>query len=168
MLSLPLLLMIIAAAIFGAFWQNSLGARERANRAAQDACERMQVQFLDGTVAFARLALARDAGRLTLRRTYVFDYTAASIERLQGFVVVLGQRIESIGFAPGTTGSVPRNPAPRLPDINITPTANDDHKVLNLEEWRQRRNTSNKPEKPPAKPPLNPGGSSGNSSDQGW
>ena len=37
-------------------------------------------------------------GRLTLRRTYVFDYTADSVARRQGFVVLLGTKVESVGF----------------------------------------------------------------------
>ena len=58
------------------FWQDSLAARESANAAAMEACSGLGLQFLDGTVAFARVALIREAGRLKLRRTYVFDYTA--------------------------------------------------------------------------------------------
>ena len=38
-------------------------------------------------------------GRLTLQRTYVFDYTANSIERRQGFIVLVGRRVESMGYA---------------------------------------------------------------------
>ena len=38
-------------------------------------------------------------GWLTFRRTYVFDYTANSIERRQGFVVLTGRRVESVGYA---------------------------------------------------------------------
>ena len=64
---------------------------------------RLGLQFLDGTVAFARVALVREAGRLKLRRTYVFDYTATSIERRQGFVLLTGRRVESVGYAPGDT-----------------------------------------------------------------
>lgn len=94
-----LALMCVAAAVAW-FWQDSLAARERANGAAMEACQRLGLQFLDGTVAFARLSLTRRLGRLKVRRTYVFDYTANSIERRQGFVVLSGQRIESVGYAP--------------------------------------------------------------------
>ena len=142
MLSIPLLLGIIFAAALLWFWQNSLGTRERANFAAQGACERMGLQFLDGTVAFARISLGRTADtRLCLRRTYIFDYTAGSIERLQGFVLMLGQRVESIGFASnahiGKTAN--HDPEARQPlSINSNAPPEDD-KVLNLNEWRQRR-----------------------------
>ena len=98
----PLTLMLLAAAVLW-FWQDSLAARESANAAAKEACTRLGLQFLDGTVAFARLALVRVNGWLQLRRTYVFDYTATSIERRQGFVLLTGRRVESIGYAPGET-----------------------------------------------------------------
>jgi Protein of unknown function (DUF3301) len=91
------LLILAAAALW--FWQDSLAARESANVAAMEACTRLGLQFLDGTVAFARLSLARERGRLKLRRTYVFDYTATSIERRQGFVLLTGNRVESVGYA---------------------------------------------------------------------
>ena len=62
-------LILIAAAVVW-FWQSSLAAREHANRAALDACERLSLQFLDGTVAFARMSIVRNsAGRIALQRT---------------------------------------------------------------------------------------------------
>lgn len=161
MLSLPLLLGVIGAALVVWFWQNSLGAREHANRAALDACTRMQLQFLDGTVAFARLGLARnDRGHLCLRRTYIFDYTATSIERRQGFVVLLGTRVESIGFAPDDQQ---RHSVTRLPD-GTDKSSTIDHEtsnVLDLEEWRRRHQR---------KPPPNRSSSPNDNapSDNGW
>lgn len=99
------------------FWQDSLAARETANAAAIEACERLSLQFLDGTVAFARLSFRRVLGRLTLRRTYVFDYAVNSIERRQGFVVLVGRRIESVGHAPGETAHLrPVDPQPPSTD----------------------------------------------------
>src|SRR5512145_870989 len=98
-----LLTVILLAAAVLWFWQDSLVARESANTAAKEACNRLSLQFLDGTVAFARLALVRVEGRLKLRRTYVFDYTATSIERRQGFVLLTGRHVESVGYAPGET-----------------------------------------------------------------
>lgn len=152
MLSLSLLLGILGAVAFVWFWQDSLGAREHANRAAMEACTRMNLQFLDGTVAFARLGLARNpGGQLRLRRTYIFDYTATSIERRQGFVVLLGLRIETVGFEPdrSVTDAAPI----ARPDID----ANSSN-VLDLAEWRQRHH---KQLKPPAERSRSPG-------DNGW
>ena len=117
-LSWSALAFLIFAAAVAWFWQDSLVTRERANAAAIDACERAGLQFLDGTVAFARIGWTRDnSGRLTLQRTYVFDYTANSIERLQGFVVLTGHRVDNVGYAAGdnshqtrVAGSVPPSP----------------------------------------------------------
>ncbi len=171
MLSVPLLLSIIAAALFAWFWQSSLSARERANRAAIDACQRMNLQFLDGTVAFARLGLARnDRGHISLRRTYIFDYTATSIERRQGFVVLLGVRVESLGFEPEVRASTSRihgqSGAPA--DADAAHGDHDPHtdsNVLNLDEWRHRRRKLPRP----GGQRGDAGDNSGNTpSDNGW
>lgn len=140
------LALIIVGAATAWFWQDSLAARERANAAAMRACLDMGLQFLDGTVAFARIALIRSAGGwLTLRRTYVFDYTVDSIERRQGFIVLNAQRIESIGYAPGTTPARPAVTAV-APPIEPPPAEQDtahssdsDSRVLRLDDWRERR-----------------------------
>ena len=126
---------IIAADIVG-FWQSSLAARERANDAAIEACERLNLQFLDGTVAFARLQLVRgSSGAVALRRTYIFDYTANSIERRQGFVVLTGRRLDTVGFARGED-MPPTTVAERpVPVRELPPAAN----VLSIEEWRARQ-----------------------------
>jgi len=135
------LVLLVLAALLGWFWQDSLAARERANAAAIEACERLSLQFLDGTVAFAALKLVRGAsGALTLRRTYVFDYTANSIERRQGFVVLTGQRIDSVGYAHGDdvplTAVEQVRPTIEMPQLPATA------KVLSLEEWRERQRSA--------------------------
>jgi hypothetical protein len=96
------LLVLTAAALAGGYriWQLSLDAREAANRIAKDTCSRAVVQFLDGTVAFAGFRLSRDAkGKRRLLRTYTFDYTSDGFERAQGFIVLAGLRVESVGLA---------------------------------------------------------------------
>jgi hypothetical protein len=133
---------IIIAAAVAWFWQDSLAARERANAAATEACERLGLQFLDGTVAFARIALSRgNGGTLTLRRTYVFDYTAYSIERRQGFVLLAGRRVESVGYAPGESQAEPVVQArqPQRPALEGERANSDRSNVLNLQDWRARQ-----------------------------
>jgi hypothetical protein len=50
-------------------------------------------------VAFSRLRLVRGPeGRPILERTYLFDYTTDGTTRRQGFVVVSGGRVDSIGL----------------------------------------------------------------------
>lgn len=149
-LSWSALAFIILAAAVAWFWQDSLAARERANAAATEACERLGLQFLDGTVAFARIALTRGrGGTLALRRTYIFDYTATSIERLQGFVVLLGHRIESVGYAAAnqTSHQASRADIQTAPPIN-SPTAN-------LPQTIPAENTPIDGEvQPPSRPPV--------------
>jgi hypothetical protein len=143
-----LLTMVLAAAAVLWFWQDSLAARETANAAAMEACRRLGLQFLDGTVAFARLALVREAGWLKLRRTYVFDYTATSIERRQGFVLLTGRRVETVGYAPGETQTdaaiAPAEPV--APQSNARPGGGN---VLQLRDWRERENPAPQPPRGP-------------------
>lgn len=99
----PLFVLVVTAAILaGAFmiWKSSLDAREMANRIARDACSRAVVQFLDHTVAFSGLRWQKDSrGRRRLLRTYTFDYSADGFVREQGFIVLSGLRLESVGLA---------------------------------------------------------------------
>lgn len=146
LLSWSVLASIVFAAAVAWFWQDSLAARERANAAAIEACERLSLQFLDGTVAFARIGLTRSpGGGLALRRTYVFDYTANSIERLQGFVVLLAHRIESVGYAPAQSGPQPGSRILPKPSATDHEPRRPDSNVLDLEQWRSSHHTPNHP-----------------------
>jgi hypothetical protein len=97
-----LVMLMVGAVVLGLAywaWNSAVGAREEANRVARDACSRAVVQFLDGTVVFAGLRLARDGrGRRRLLRTYTFDYTHDGVDRSQGFVVMEGVRVEAVGL----------------------------------------------------------------------
>ena len=94
-----LLLMLLGLATAAALWHSNLGARELANAAALDTCTSVGAQLLDGTVAFRRLRLVRDdTGRRALERTYLFDYTLDGATRRQGFVIVSGGAVASVGL----------------------------------------------------------------------
>ena len=81
------------------FWHDSLGARESANAAAFEACRATGAVLLDDTVAFRRIETVRVVGgSLGLRRTYVFDYTRDGSTRQQGFVILTGRGIDSVGL----------------------------------------------------------------------
>ena len=96
-------LAIVAIALAAFFWFDSLRARERAVRAGRDACKRYELQFLDETVSFARLRLARDEdGRLKLARTYTFEFTETGNTRRLGAIVMLGQDLRDIQLEPYT------------------------------------------------------------------
>ncbi|HEY4645332.1 MAG TPA: DUF3301 domain-containing protein [Steroidobacteraceae bacterium] len=97
------LFLAIAALLAAWVWHATLRAREYANRIAAETCRKLNVQFLDGTVAFTRMRPARDVtGRLALRRSYVFDYTEDGLTRRQGFVILRGGDLEAVGLAPDT------------------------------------------------------------------
>ena len=94
---LLLLLLALLAVVF--FWHDSLAAREAANVAASETCTATGAALLDGTVAFRSLRVVRgDSGQPQLERTYLFDYSTDGNTRHQGFVVVNGRHVESIGL----------------------------------------------------------------------
>jgi hypothetical protein len=96
-----LLVSVAAIAALGAFWYSSLAAREAANRVARETCESASVQMLDGTVAIHRLRVVRGGDApLAWHRTYVFDYTADGYQRQRGFVVLTGERVDTVGLGP--------------------------------------------------------------------
>ncbi len=83
------------------FWLHSIRILELAREAGRQACARVDVQFLDDTVASTRLQLARDQqGRRILWRTYRFEFTETGDSRREGEVVMLGERVESVTMEP--------------------------------------------------------------------
>ena len=80
---------------------DSLRARERAVKAGRDACERYDLQFLDDTVAFTRLRLARDGeGQLKISRTYSFEFSDTGNNRRHGAIVMLGGDLADLRLEP--------------------------------------------------------------------
>jgi hypothetical protein len=95
------LLFLILLAALGWFWFDSMHALEIARKAGKRACDDAQVQFLDDTVAGTALALVRDkTGRRVLRRIYRFEFSETGNTRLEGQLILLGHRIESITMEP--------------------------------------------------------------------
>lgn len=83
------------------FWLDSLKARERAVKAGRSACERYSLQFLDDTVVFARLRLARNEdGELRVARTYTFEFSDTGNNRRQGAIVMLGGELQDLQLEP--------------------------------------------------------------------
>jgi hypothetical protein len=95
------LLAIAVLVAIVAFWVDSLRARERAVAAGRRACERLNLQFLDETVSFARLRLARDAeGRVRFKRIYTFEFSDTGDNRRDGAIVMLGAELEELQMEP--------------------------------------------------------------------
>lgn len=83
------------------FWIDSLRARELALQAGRSACERYALQFLDDTVAFARLGLGRnEAGGLRIARTYTFEFSDTGNNRRAGAIRLLGAEVEDLHLEP--------------------------------------------------------------------
>ena len=92
-------LLAIGGAIL--LWTDSLRARERAVRAGRSACERYDLQFLDDTVSFARMRLARnEEGELRIARTYTFEVSDTGNNRRQGAIVMLGGEVQDLHLEP--------------------------------------------------------------------
>ena len=95
------LLFLLLLAALGWFWFDSLRALEVARNTGKRACSAANVQFLDDTVANIALALVRDqSGRRVLRRTYRFEFSESGDTRLEGRLVLHGDRIESVTMEP--------------------------------------------------------------------
>ena len=87
--------LLFVAAI--AWLWHSHGIRERALVAAQRHCKKMDVELLDGNVAFRRMALVRDArGHRRLARVYGFEFTVTGEQRHQGSIRMFGTRAGAI------------------------------------------------------------------------
>lgn len=94
-----LFLLLLAALIW--YWLDSLRALEYARDVGRHACSDAEVQFLDDTVARIALQLVRDeSGRRVLRRTYRFEFSETGNSRLEGQVILMGHRLESVTMDP--------------------------------------------------------------------
>ena len=94
-----LLLFAVLAGLW--FWYDSMRAFEIARNGGKQACIDANVQFLDDTVAGAGLALVRDSsGRRVWRRTYRFEFSETGNTRLEGRLILLGDKIESVTMEP--------------------------------------------------------------------
>jgi hypothetical protein len=94
-------LLLFLAVAGGLFWIDSLRARERAVAAGRAACRRYDLQFLDDTVSFTRLRLARDEeGQLKLQRSYAFEFSDTGNNRRHGAIVMLGARLDEVELEP--------------------------------------------------------------------
>jgi hypothetical protein len=92
---------IAALGVMGVFWLDSLRARERAVAAGRSACARYRLQFLDDTVVFARLRLARDEhGQMRIARTYTFEFSDTGNNRRHGAIQMLGGKLQDVELEP--------------------------------------------------------------------
>ena len=92
---------ILGLALILMLWVDSLRARERAVEAGRAACRRYELQFLDDTVSFTRIRLARaDDGQLKIKRTYTFEFSDTGNNRRHGAIVMLGGELQDLQLEP--------------------------------------------------------------------
>lgn len=87
----------------GAIWYglDCLRALEIARNAGRRVCMDANLQFLDDTVENIKTSLTRNGdGRRVLRRSYRFEFSETGNSRLEGILILLGDRIESVWLEP--------------------------------------------------------------------
>ena len=91
---------ILAVFLCGALCLHFLGSirvRELAVQAVARASRQDDFQLLDQAVHLRRISLSRDStGRWRIWRQYRFDYSYDGVERRQGFITMLGKKLESL------------------------------------------------------------------------
>lgn len=95
------LLYLLVFAALGWYWLSSIHVLEIARKAGKQVCIKADVQFLDDTVASIGIALARNqSGRRVLRRTYRFEFSETGNSRIEGQIVMMGDKVESVTMDP--------------------------------------------------------------------
>ena len=87
---------IIVLGLLALLWLAGARAREMAVRIGRTACDREGYQFLDDSVALQRLGLRWTTQGMRFRRMYRFEYSIDGTLREVGYVILLGNHLESI------------------------------------------------------------------------
>jgi hypothetical protein len=96
-MGLPEILALFLLISAGWFVWDSLKARETANAAMRAACEARGLLFLDDTVSLQWVRPMRDDnGRVTLRRSYRFQYSDTGHNRRDAMLTLLGGEVLSL------------------------------------------------------------------------
>jgi hypothetical protein len=95
--SLGDIIVLLVLGLAGLYFLAAVRVRELAVQAVKLASRQDDFQLLDQSVHIRRLSLSRDGtGRWRIWRQYRFDYTFDGVERRQGFVIMLGNQLESV------------------------------------------------------------------------
>jgi len=91
------IIIILFLVLLAWFWLNSIRVKEIAMQAAAEACKQIEAQFLDQTASLEKIGFERNSrGRLTLQRTYSFDFSRDRETRQKGHVNLSGQVITQV------------------------------------------------------------------------
>ena len=91
------ILIILFLALIAWFWLNSIRAQEIAMQASAQACQQIEVQFLDQTASLKKIRIIRNEnGRMIFERIYSFDFSRDRDSRTQGLVTIVGQKVTQV------------------------------------------------------------------------
>jgi len=126
------LLSLLVVLLVAWVWLDGARAREFATSLARRYCDNRGLQFLDETVALARMGIRRTDQGLRVRRMYRFEFSLEGVGRRTGYVLMLGTQLESVD------DGLPRPSADEqvLPAENAPLPRRDDDKVV---PFRRRR-----------------------------
>lgn len=101
MLSLSLLFWITLFVAIVALWWQSDKVKSLALNHALLHCRRLKLQFLDQTMVLSGIKPVRnEAGSLSLRRRYQFEFTVNGETRHKGTMELIGNAVKSIQLEP--------------------------------------------------------------------
>ena len=125
---LDVLLLMLFATACAWLWRGH-GIRERALALAKQHCAKLDVELLDGNVAFRRLALLRDSrGQRRVARIYGFEFTVTGEQRLRGHISMFGPHL----------GRIELQPHPILEPQPEPVAVQQPGNVIRLEDWRRK------------------------------
>ncbi|MFA9419196.1 MAG: DUF3301 domain-containing protein [Gammaproteobacteria bacterium] len=97
MFSLEYLIWLLIAGILLVYFWHSGRFTGKARAIAIDYCKQFDLQLLDHSVVIKGVWPERaEAGNLTLRRRYQFEFSSTGTQRYQGVLVLLGTNLKSI------------------------------------------------------------------------
>ena len=83
------------------YWWDAQGVKQIALQTCREYLESRGLQLLDGYIRTHRIWLKRDDDRrFRFWRSYLFEFSSTGVERYQGIVVTLGQRVLAIDLEP--------------------------------------------------------------------
>lgn len=125
-----LFIFLLLAAVAAWLWHGH-GIRERALQRVKQHCKQVDIELLDGNVAFQRLGIVRDArGRRRLSRIYGFEFTVTGEQRHSGRILMFGMHPGSIELDPHPFRAPPAESSQTL---STQPPA----QVIELQQWRR-------------------------------
>ena len=87
---------IIILGLIVLLWLESARTRELAVGISRAACDKERYQFLDDSVYLQRVALRWTPAGIRFRRMYRFDYSINGTLRQSGYILLIGNQLESV------------------------------------------------------------------------